>query len=96
MLQEFATSYKTESPVGLGCRIHRLHLCRGPRPSRSSWYPGYDTKPSNGEAPVLELWAMRSTPSLPLLPGPFCPGVVALDSVLFIGQIELFDHINCV
>ena len=28
--------------------------------------PGYDTKQSNGEAPVmLELWGMRSTPSLP-------------------------------
>ena len=31
--------------------------------------PGYDTKPSDDEVPVmLELWGMWSTPSLPLLP----------------------------
>ena len=30
--------------------------------------PGYDTKQSDGEVPViLELWGMRSTPSLPSL-----------------------------
>ena len=28
---------------------------------------------------MLELWGMRSTPSLPSLPGPLCPGVVAPD-----------------
>ena len=33
---------------------------------------------------------MRRTPSLPSLPGPLCPGVVALDRVLSIGQIELY------
>ena len=33
--------------------------------------PGYDTKQSDGEVPVmLELWGMRSTPSLPLLQSP--------------------------
>ena len=33
--------------------------------------PVYDTKQSDGEVPaLLELWGMRSTPSLPLLPGP--------------------------
>ena len=37
-----------------------------------------------------ELW-MRSTPSLPLLPGPLWPRVVAPDRVLFMDQIEL----NC-
>ena len=42
--------------------------------------PGYDTKQSDGEAPaLLELWGMRSTPSLPSLPGPLWPGVVAPD-----------------
>ena len=42
--------------------------------------PGYDTKQSDGEVPaVLELWGMWSTPSLPLLPGPLWPGVVAPD-----------------
>ena len=34
---------------------------------------------------------MQSTPSLPLILGPLCPGVVALDRDLSIGQIEL----NC-
>ena len=33
-------------------------------------YPRYDTKQSDGEDPVKqELWGMRSTTSLPLLPG---------------------------
>ena len=35
---------------------------------------------------------MQSTPSLPSLPGPLWPGVVAPDRVLSMGQIEL----NCV
>ena len=48
--------------------------------------PGYDTKQSDGEVPaVLELWGMRSTPSLPSLPGPLWPGVVAPDRVLSMG-----------
>ena len=42
---------------------------------------------------MLELWGMQSTPSLPSLSGPFFqPGVVALDRVLSMGQIEL----NCI
>ena len=42
--------------------------------------PGYDTKQSDGEVPaMLELWGMRSTPSLSLLPSPLWPGVVAPD-----------------
>ena len=48
--------------------------------------PGYDTKQSDGEVPaVLELWGMRSTPLLPLLPGPLWPGVVAPDRALYMG-----------
>ena len=39
--------------------------------------PGYDTKQSDDEAPVLELWRMLRTFSLPLLPGQLWPGVVA-------------------
>ena len=66
-------------PVGWGFRIHQLLLCRGVRPPPNEC-PGYDTKQSDGEVPaMLELWGMRSTPSLPSLPGPFWPGVVALD-----------------
>ena len=53
---------------------------------------GYDTKQSDGGAPViLELWEMQSTPSLPLLPGPFGPRMVAPDRILSMGQIDQFD-----
>ena len=46
----------------------------------------YDIKQSDGEVPVmLGLWGMRSTPSLPLLPGPLRPGVVAPDRALAMG-----------
>ena len=42
--------------------------------------PGYDTKQSDGEVPVMqELWGMQSTLSLPSLPGPLWPRVVAPD-----------------
>ena len=65
--------------AGGGCRIHWLHLCRGIRPLPNEC-PGYDTKQSDGEVPaMLELWGMRSTPSLPSLPGPLWPRVVAPD-----------------
>ena len=47
---------------------------------------GYDTKQSDGEVPVmLELWGMRSTPSLPSLQGPLWPGVVTPDWALSMG-----------
>ena len=40
----------------------------------------YETKQSDGEVPVmLELWGMRSTPSLLLLLGPLWPRMVAPD-----------------
>ena len=41
---------------------------------------------------MLELWGIRSTPTLPLLSGTLLLGVVAPYWVLSIGQIELFDH----
>ena len=75
----------THFPVGRGCRIHRLHLCRGVRLPPNEC-PGYDTKQPDSDIPVmLGLWGMRNTPSLPLLTGPLWPGVVALDRVLSIG-----------
>ena len=47
---------------------------------------GYDTKLSDGEDPgMLRLWGIRSTPSLPLLPGSFWPGVVAPDRAIPMG-----------
>ena len=73
-----------------GCRIHRLHLCRGVKLSNECLE--YNTKKSDGEASVLlELWEMLSTPSLPLLPDPLWTGVVAPDRVLSMGEIDLFD-----
>ena len=40
--------------------------------------PGYDRKQSDVEdSVILELWGMRSTSSLPWLPGPNWTGVVA-------------------
>ena len=71
-------------PVGWSCRIHWLHLCRGVwLPNDCPWY---DTKQSDGKA--RSMW---STTSLPSLPDPLWPRVVAPDSVRSMGQIELFD-----
>ena len=48
--------------------------------------PGYDTKQSNGEVPLmLGLWGMRRTPSLPLLLGPLWPRMVTPDRALSMG-----------
>ena len=71
-------------PVGWGCRIQRLHLCREISPPPTSVLL-YDTKQSDGVVPVM----LRSTPSLPSLSGSLWPGVVAPDRVLSIGQLEL-------
>ena len=73
--------------------IHPYHpSCPSLQRGKSFECPVYDTKQSDGEAPLmLKLWRMWSTPLLPLLPGPLCPGVIALDRVLSMGQIEL----NC-
>ena len=40
---------------------------------------------------MLELCGVRSTPSLPSLPGPLWPGVEAPDRVQCMDQVELFD-----
>ena len=80
-------------PVSWGCRIHQLHLCRVVRPPNET--PGYDTKQSDGEVPVMqELWGMWSTPSLALIPGLLWPGVGAPDRALSTGQIELNSLTN--
>ena len=51
--------------------------------------PGYDTKQSDGEFPVmLGLWGMQSTPSSPSI-----SGVVALDRVLSMGKIEPTEYL---
>ena len=58
-----------------------------------SWLgnPGYNTKLSDGEVPVLQLWEMWSTPSLP---GLLWPRVVLYARVSSMGQIKLFDHLT--
>ena len=82
MLSHFKSA---SCPVGWSCRIHRLLLYRGVRHTPNEC-PGYDTKQSDGKVPVmLELWGMWSTPSLPLIPGPLWPGMVAHDSALSMG-----------
>ena len=79
-------------PVGWGCRIHWLHLCRGVRPParrhrvsqiwhKAIWWWGF----SPGALIDVEC------PFLPLLPGPLWPGLVAPHRVLSMGQKELFD-----
>ena len=58
---------------------------------RFNHYTTRTPQQSDGEASImLELWGMRSIPSLPSLPGPLWPRVVVPDRFLFIGQIELF------
>ena len=78
-------------PVRWGCRIYWLHLCGVV--SFSNMCSGYDTKQSDGQVSVmLELWGTQSTPSLPSLPSPLWPRVLAPVRVFSKGQIEL----NCV
>ena len=85
LLQECPASL-VSFPVGWGCRIHWLLLCRGVRLP----HPRYDIKQSDGEVPVmLKLWGMRCIPSLPLFPGSLWPVMVAPDRALSISKIEL-------
>ena len=79
-------------PVGSGCRIHRLHLCR--EVTHPNECPDMTLNKSDGEVPViLGLCGIWSTPSLPLLPDPLWPGMVAPDMVLSIGLIELTAYL---
>ena len=61
-------------------------------PTRRNVCPKYNTKPSDGEAAVLELWEMWRTPSLALLPGPLWTWVLVPVTVPDMSQIELFNH----
>ena len=81
-------------PVGWGWRMHWLHLSRGVRPPPLHECPGYNTKQSDGEVPVmLGPGGMQSTPLLPLLPGLLWPGIVAPDRALSMGWIELTAYL---
>ena len=64
-------------------------LKRSKAPLHSNECPDYDTKPSYGEAPGLELCGMWSTPSLSLLPAPLRLEVEIPVSVPSMGQIEI-------
>ena len=73
-------------PVCWGCRIHRLHLCNE--------CPRYNTKNSDSGVPtMLELWGMRSAPSLPLLSGPLWPGKVAPNKLNITNSIFMLNWI---
>ena len=48
--------------VGLGCRIHRLHLCR----RVSNECSGYNTKQSDGEVPIMVELSYFNVSSYPL------------------------------
>ena len=88
--------FSFHSPFCWGsCRIHQLHLCSGVRRPSLNECPGYNNKPSDSEAPALEIWGMRSTPSLPLLPGPLWSGVVTPDRVLSMGWANKWLMLNC-
>ena len=55
-------------PVGWGCRIHRLLLCRGVKPTPNEC-PTYDTKQSDDEVPVtLWLWGNTENPFITIAP----------------------------
>ena len=88
-------------PVDWGCRIHRLLFCKGVRPAPTAdEYPGYDTKQSDGEIPViLELWEMQSYSSLPSFPRPFWSEMLASYRILSIGsnrtKLCTYAKLNC-
>ena len=90
----FAVSNFCHCSVSWGCRIYtNCFSAEGVRLPLAHECPGYDTKQSESEVPLmLELWGKRSTPSWPLLPGSLWPRVVAPNRVLSMSQIEL----NCI
>ena len=100
----FVCTYSQVSITVWGCRIHQLLLLRGVTPTQEcpTASPQRDNtnpprcvlhmtqKKTDGDIPVmLEHWKMRCIPSLPSLPGPLRPGVIAPDRVLSMDQIEL-------
>ena len=91
MIKMHHIQYRLPSQLGLKNILTASQL-RGKIPSPNEC-SGYDTKQSDGDILVmLELWGMWSTLSLPSLPGPLWPRVVAPDRILSMSQIEL----NCV
>ena len=62
-------------------------------PTQKGWSE-YERKLPDGEALVLEILVVRSTPPLLLLPGPAWPGVVVPIRVPSLGSIYLLKIIN--
>ena len=88
LVTQSSTTHSYTCPVGWGCRIHRLHLCRGEDTPHNEC-PRYDTKQTDDEVRImLKLCGMRSTSPLLSLPSPLWLGVVAPDRVLCMGQIK--------
>ena len=60
--RESSVSHSSRSLFGWGCKIHRLHFCRGVRPHLNEC-PGYDIKQSVSEAAVmLTFWGIVIAP----------------------------------
>ena len=73
---ESGTRHSFFFPVVWVCRIHRLHHCWWLSPRHK--IPGYGTKISDGEVPVmLDLLGMTCSSLMPSLPGPIWSGVIA-------------------
>ena len=85
LAQEKWPHQRVSGPFGWLYRIHQQHLSREVRLPNES--PDMTLNYLMG---MLEIWGMQSTPSLPSLPSPLWPGVVALDRVLSIGEIGLY------
>ena len=74
------------NPVGWGCRIYRLHICREIRPLPTSVLD-MTLHLLMGK---LQIW---SIPSLPLLPGPLWSGVAIPVRATSMDQTELLNHL---
>ena len=91
LLSRYSQIHFLTQSVGL-LNTPTTSLQRGKAPDHPNECFTYNTKQSDAEVSVmLELWGMRSTPSLPSLPGSLWLGVVAPDKILCMGQIALFN-----
>ena len=55
-----------------------------------------DTKPDDGEAPILQLWGMSNILSLPLILGPLWPGVLVSVRISHMRQTEIIYYLRYV
>ena len=76
---------KPSCPVGWGCRMHGLHLCRGVRPSQQVFWILHCTIWWGCSS--LDALKMSGTISFSLFPGPLRPGVVVPVRVPCMGYI---------